>query len=102
MRIIFEYNMSTSVTENVWNKGQITQGDPSGNEWRKDACNAWIRHDSYGNRSSRFGWEIDHIDSEGGDDLGNLRPLHWKNNVAKSDGSTECPVTSSNSDNIGI
>lgn len=59
-------------------------------------------HDSYGNRDSRFGWEVDHINLNGGDNLDNLRPLHWKNNVAKSDGTTEYPVTSSNNDNFGI
>ena len=35
-----------------------------------------------------YGWEIDHINpvaSGGGDEIGNLQPLNWKNNSAKGD-----------------
>ncbi len=94
--------MSKDIPEDVWSKGQTVSGDPTGREWRKDACGAWIEHNSYGNRSSPFGWEVDHINPNGGDGLDNLRPLHWKNNLAKSDGASECPVTSSGNDNVGI
>ena len=74
--------MSNNIPEDVWDKEQIVNGDPTGKEWKKDACRAWIKHDSYGDRNSRFGWEIDHINPNGGDGLDNLRPLHWKNNVS--------------------
>jgi hypothetical protein len=85
----------------VWKKGTIDQNnDPA--VWRKDACTAWMTFAQYGNRSSPYGWEIDHINPNGGDDLSNLRPLHWKNNVRKSDGALQCPVTSQGNKNVGV
>jgi hypothetical protein len=83
----------------VWQKGQVCQGfDPA--VWRKDQCSAWIGLSFYGNRESDYGWEIDHISPNGGDFISNLRPLHWVNNVEKSDGNLSCPITSSGLRNI--
>lgn len=76
----------------VWNKGTTIQNnDPA--QWRKDTCGAWIARNQYGNRNSDYGWEIDHINPNGGDAIGNLQPLQWENNVAKSDGRQVCVVT---------
>ena len=52
----------------------------------------------YGDRSDKYncGWEIDHIkpDSKGGEDIiSNARPLQWYNNVDRSNGRLNCPVT---------
>ena len=55
--------------------------------WRKDFGGAWIRYDHYGIKDS-YGWEIDHKKpkAQGGtDDIRNLQPLQWKNNLEKSD-----------------
>jgi hypothetical protein len=71
----------------VWEKGKIVSGYNS-NLWRKDACNAWMKRDEYGNTSSSYGWEIDHIKpaaQNGSDSLYNLQPLQWENNRHKSD-----------------
>jgi len=68
----------------VWAKGQICPGyDPS--VWRRDSIGSVIRFSDYGNRDSEYGWEKDHIDPNGPDELWNLQPLHWLNNVRKSD-----------------
>jgi len=93
--------MSFHIPDDVWNKGTIGD-DNYGSVWRKDYCTAWIKYDEYGNRDSIYGWEVDHIDPNGGDGINNKRPLHWKNNVAKSDGKTECPVKSVGNENVGI
>lgn len=78
----------------VWHKGQPIPGvDP--NVARKDSCGATIHWTHYGNRDSRYGWEVDHIKAEangGTDDLWNLQPLQWQNNVAKGDGPLACVV----------
>ena len=84
----------------VWEKGRaVSNNDP--NVWRKDECGAWIRRTEHGNRDSQYGWEIDHIDPEGGDELANLRPLQWENNVATSDtGQLTCVVTAEGTRNV--
>src|SRR5689334_510192 len=67
----------------VWEKGKpIFQNgihyDPA--VWRWDANGNPIKYSEYGNRSSQYGWEIDHYPIPGalggGDDISNLRPLH--------------------------
>jgi hypothetical protein len=86
----------------IWQKAKIIPGVDS-SIWRKDECNAWIFFDGYGNRTSDFGWEIDHIRpvSKGGsNELGNLRPLQWENNAAKQDERLVCVITSSGNKNI--
>jgi len=80
----------------VWNKGQIVPGyDP--NYVRKDACNAFIQFDKYGDTNSVYGWEVDHklpVAKGGTDILSNLQPLQWKNNRHKSDDiNWSCAVT---------
>jgi len=83
----------------VWNKGHIVEGkDPD--QIRKDDCGAWMRRTEHGDRKSIYGWEIDHINPDGGDDLSNLRPLQWKNNTSKQDGKLTCPVTANGDNNV--
>lgn len=82
----------------VWNKGAIVPGNNPA-LWRKDQCGAWIYRNSHGNRNSQYGWEIDHINPNGGDSLSNLRPLQWENNAEKSDDNLTCPITSSGVNN---
>lgn len=74
-------------------------------KFRKDDCGAWIIRDKYGDRNSKYGWEIDHInpESQGGSDaLSNLRPLQWENNAKKSDGRLKCVVQANGDTNISI
>lgn len=70
----------------VWEQASTVQGyDP--NVWRQDFAGAWICRDQYGMRT-RFGWQIDHLRpiSKGGSDIqSNLCPMHWRNNLKKSD-----------------
>jgi len=86
--------------QQVWEKGRVvSNNDP--NVWRKDQCDAWIKRTEHGNRDSQYGWEIDHIDPDGGDELSNLRPLQWENNVATGDsGRLTCVVTADGIRNV--
>jgi hypothetical protein len=86
--------------QQVWEKGTIVL-DYDSSTWRKDVCTAWISRTEYGNSNSVYGWEIDHIDPNGGDHLKNLRPLQWENKAAKGD-SGSCVVVSSSDKNIHI
>lgn len=91
-------SFSTETIQAVWQKGHVaSNNDPT--LWRKDDCGAWIARNEYGNRKSSYGWEVDHISPGGSDAIGNLRPLQWENNVAKSDGRLTCVVTASGTAN---
>lgn len=83
--------ITPEIVQAVWNKGRIVEkNDPA--LWRMDTCGAWMGKAHYGNRDSQYGWEVDHINPNGGDGLANLQPLQWENNVAKGDGPMVCAV----------
>lgn len=71
----------------VWSKANTIIGqEPS--KYRMDNCGSIMEFSKHGDRNSEFGWEIDHINpvaNDGDDNLDNLQPLNWKNNLAKSD-----------------
>ena len=83
----------------VWEKGQIITGYDS-NKFRKDQCGAWLKRLQHGDRQSIYGWEVDHINPDGNDDISNLRPLQWKNNASRQDGKLTCPVTANANKNV--
>ncbi len=100
----FEKRFSENTIQAVWLMGQVILGYDS-TKYRKDQCGAWISREKHGDRNSNFGWEIDHIKpaSEGGsDDLDNLRPLQWENNVTTSNGRLTCPVKADGTTNRKI
>jgi hypothetical protein len=71
----------------VWfNAGTIPGKDAR--LWRQDPCGAYMYWPDYGNTTSQWGWEVDHITpvSRGGiDAINNLQALHWQNNRHKGD-----------------
>lgn len=86
------------IIQKVWEKGRSVPNNNS-NEWKKDECGAWIGRKYHGSRDSQYGWEIDHINPNGSDDIGNLRPLQWENNLSKSDGRLVCIITADGKEN---
>lgn len=74
--------------EAVWKKGQTIAGEDAA-KVRMDWCGARIERNKYGDTTDNgTGWEIDHIKAQangGGDEIGNLQPMQWQNNNAKSD-----------------
>lgn len=95
-------SFSEDTIQKVWNKGSaVPPNDPA--VWRKDQCGAWMRRRQYGNRDSGYGWEIDHTTPQsqgGGDQLSNLRPLHWQNNANKQSARLGCAVTARDGHNV--
>ncbi len=77
--------MTEDAARIVWARGHVIPGhDPA--LWRYDDAGNVILFTAYGDRASEYGWELDHIvrRADGGSStLDNLRPLHWKANVAR-------------------
>lgn len=69
--------------DQVWAKGRIIPNFDS-TVWRWDSFGSVMKYSEYG-QTTAYGWEIDHIDPDGSDDLWNLQPLYWLNNRRKSD-----------------
>ena len=84
----------------VWEKGREVHGYDS-EVLRKDQCGAWIMRDSYGNRNSSYGWEIDHL-LEDYENIANLRPLQWENHDNRFGVELVCVITSYEVVNIKI
>lgn len=79
-------DFSNKQIQDVWNKGTAVDKYDS-TKYRKDLAGAWIVRDQYGEEGD-FGWTIDHVypESDGGDEnIENLRPMQWQNNLSKSD-----------------
>lgn len=96
-------NWTQKEIDKIWEKAEYIGESNEAKGFRKDQCGAWIKYDDYGNRDSKYGWEIDHIKpaSKGGDDiLSNARPLHWRNNASRQDGRLTKVVTSEGAKNI--
>jgi hypothetical protein len=86
---------SVETIEAVWKKARPISGiDPD--DWRRDPCGVPIQRSKYGDISSKYGWQIDHIKppAKGGtDDLSNLQPLQWGLNRHKGDDYPwQCPL----------
>jgi 5-methylcytosine-specific restriction endonuclease McrA len=94
-------SFSENIIQQVWNRGTpVEPNDPS--VWRKDDCGAWMNRPHHGNRTSQYGWEIDHIvplSNGGTDDITNLRPLQWENNAHRQNGYGGCAVISHGTQN---
>ncbi len=96
-------SFSEETVEQVWQKATYVDPQCEAQGFRKDQCGAWIQRQAYGDRNSDYGWEIDHITPRGdggGDEPSNLRPLHWRNNLAKSGGRLTCVVRSNGNKNV--
>ena len=86
--------ISPELKERVWAKAIVIDGfEP--NEVRKDVCGAYIIK-KFSNRENIYAWEIDHISPVSVlkahnvpealiDNIINLRPLCYRNNISKAD-----------------
>ena len=69
----------------AWQKDALIPGYDSA-LWRRDAFGDTIAFAASGNSHSDHGWDIDQsvpVAAGGSDLISNLRPLHWRANVAR-------------------
>lgn len=78
-------NFTDEEIAHAWSRAKIIPGkDPE--KWREDYAGARIWWPKYGDVSSQYGWEVDHIkplDKDGTYEKGNLIALQWENNRHK-------------------
>lgn len=91
--------MEDKIMEKVCTKANSILGKDS-NQIRQDRCGLSITRDEYGNKNSDLGWKVDHQNPDKGEDLSNLDPLQWENNVRKSDGSLNCGCSGGTADHV--
>ena len=87
IKAVFEA-LCSPTKDHVWAKAHYADPENERRGFRRDSNGTWIRYQDYGDRNSEYGWEIDHISPTalgGSDTLENLRPLHFKANIQKSD-----------------
>jgi len=90
--------------QKVWEKGVVVPNSDKKN-WRKDQCGAWISRSEFGRQRNLFGWEINYIRPQmqrDGQDLSNLRPMQWKNNIHKQGDNTICVLKAAGLENCNI
>lgn len=71
--------------QRIWNKGETALGFDH-DVWRYSKNGHLMKRSEYGNRSSKYGWEIEHgrPKSKGGTNhLNNLSPENWRENLRK-------------------
>lgn len=66
------------LVQQVWEKG-LSFAPETQNDWRKDVCYSFIKRNDFNNFDSEYGWGIEVIEPEKGNDIGNLRPMQWRN-----------------------
>jgi len=69
----------------VWNKGEKVFGFDS-NVWRKSKHGHLMKRSEYGNRSSEYGWEVEHgkpVAKGGTNHPNNLSAENWRENLRK-------------------
>lgn len=80
-----EFGLTILYKDAVWRKAKpVPDALPSVE--REDDYGTRIRYSNYGDRTSPWGWEMDHYPVPrslgGSDDLSNLRPLHHRTNAS--------------------
>ena len=86
--------ISEELKKRLWNQAREAEGYDK-QKVRLDACNAFMIYDEYENQGL-YGWQIEHIcpvsmlqelgyTEEEIDNEQNLRPMHWRNCLSKSD-----------------
>lgn len=86
--------ITEDLKKRVWNQAREAEGYDK-QKVRLDACKAFMIFDEYG-KQGLYGWQIDHVcpvsmleelgyTEKEIDNEQNLRAMHWRNNLSKSD-----------------
>jgi len=77
----FSRDYEGAIIDNIWEFAEIVEGVDAV-LWRKDEFNEWIHRPDYGNRHSKFGWEIfDPGVGRHSQGVYAMRPMQWESYV---------------------
>lgn len=89
--------MNRELIDAVWQHGRVMpEADPE--QWRQDACGAWMRREHFGRDDSDFGWKVQSVVPGGAETPETLRPFQWRNGYDVENGSLRRKVTADRSD----
>jgi hypothetical protein len=88
--------MKQQLIDAAWEHGRVLP-EADGEQWRQDACGAWMRREHFGREDSEFGWKVEKVTPGVEATADTVRPFHWRNGYDLAGRRPHCRVTADRS-----